>query len=221
MQETDFPRLAGQVAELMSTVEGDWDTRPATGWTAAAHLVRDDGLQLVLILHGRSVTARGVWPHGPQPRYGPPTPEITMAATSAQYVSGHIQRRLLARLEEVFAQWTEGAAAAEVERSARGASAGRIAAALASIPDGHTWTEVQDTHRSTLIRRLGPRVNVRTKVGPAGDEVELSVSGLTGSAAAELCVYLAQLTSPPATPDKTASADRNSPSPAKTPAKLA
>ncbi|MFF9690426.1 hypothetical protein [Streptomyces sp. NPDC014623] len=217
MQESAFPRLASQVAELMSTMGGTWGSRPATGWAAAAHLVRDDGLRLVLILNGRSVTARGVWPYGPQPRFGPPAPEITMAATSAQYVSGHIQRRLLARYEEVFAQWVEGAAAAEAERSARRASAAEIAAALARIPDGHTWTEVQDTHRSTLIRRLGPRVNVRTKVGPAGEEVELSVSGLTGSAAAELCARIAQLTSRPVITDTTPTVDRNGLRPAKTP----
>lgn len=205
----------------MSTMESTWDSRPAKGWTAAAHLVRDDGLRLALILNGRSVTARGVRPHGPQLPYGPPAPEITMAATSAQYVSSHIQRRLLARLEEVFAQWIQGAAAAEAERSARSASAARIAAALARIPGGHTWTEAQDAHRSTLIRRLGPRVNVRTKVGPAGEEVELSVSGLTGSTAAELCSFLAQLTRRPAISDTSAAGDGNDLSPARTPHKIA
>ncbi|MFB8026897.1 MULTISPECIES: hypothetical protein [unclassified Streptomyces] len=220
MQESDFPRLVGQVAELMSTMEGTWDSRPATGWTAAAHLVRDDGLQLVLILNGRSVTARGVWPHGPRPPYGPPAPEITMAATSAQYVSGHIKRRLLARLEEVFAQWIQGAAAAEAERSARGASSARIAAALARIPGRRIWTEAQDAHRSTLVRRLGPRVNVRAKVGPAGEEVELAVSGLTGSAAAELCAFLAQLTRRPAISDTPATGDGNALPPARTPHKI-
>ncbi|MFE7759386.1 hypothetical protein [Streptomyces sp. NPDC057429] len=109
-------------------------------------------------------------------------------------MSGHIRRRLLARYEEVFAQWQKGAEATEAERSGRSAAAARIAAALAPIPAGHTRTEAHDGHRSTSVRRLGPGVNVRASVGPSGGTVELSVSGLTGSTAVELCAHLARLT---------------------------
>jgi len=204
VQQPDFVRLAGQVAEMMSSMEGGWRSEPESGWAAAARLVRDDGLQVVLILDGRSITARGAWPYGPPPRYGPPAPQITMVATSAEYVSGHIRRRLLARHEEVFAQWRRLAAAAEAEQRRRSAVAARIAAALAPIQVGHTWTETQDAQSTTKVSRLGPGVSVRATVGPSGDAAELSVTGLTGSAAAELCAHLARLTR---TSDTTGNAD--------------
>lgn len=193
MARPDIAELADRVAALLGT---HWRTQPESGWKGAIRLVAEDGHGIVLIPSGRSITARGVLPHRRDVVHGPTAPSITMAATSAAYVYGHIRRRLLGRYEQALAQWRELAAEADAQQARQARAADRIAQALGTgttvTPDhphrGHTCVEL---HHDWA---LGPgAIHVQADVEDGGATVTLRLSHLTSEQAAELCALARRL----------------------------
>lgn len=84
MDSSAFAILAAAVAAQLGP---DWNARPDSGFQAGARLACEDGRGIALVLHGRSITARGVLPHRPRLTGRPDAPSITMAATTAEYVT--------------------------------------------------------------------------------------------------------------------------------------
>ncbi|MGW2841931.1 hypothetical protein ACWCWD_29600 [Streptomyces sp. NPDC001493] len=194
MQKDEFAELAHHVAASLTVAERSWWCVPDTSWECAARMRSSDGREIVLILTGRSVTARGMWGRGIPPRFGPPSPEVSMAADGATYVAGHIRRRLLPRYEVVFARWLELEAEAEAEKAARRVVAERIAGSLGpglERAPGSVEVTHEDKLRQSAVDRRSGRVHMRFLIGRGGNEIEVSVSGLAGVQAEALGALLA------------------------------
>jgi hypothetical protein len=125
-----------------------------------------------------------------------------MAAVSAEYVQGHIRRRLMPAYEAARTQWDQLTARVKAERASRGAVVEQIAYALGAgriEDDLHADVRVVPGGRrpgtTTVSRhRHGQHpVTVRADVSRDGEGVDLTVTDLTGDQAAKICALIHHL----------------------------
>ncbi|MFD8078986.1 hypothetical protein ACFV3E_40805 [Streptomyces sp. NPDC059718] len=156
MPTSPIADLADQVAALLGD---DWTTCPDPAWRDAVRLDCPDGRSVALIPAGSRVIARGLLPdfrHPDRPR----APEITAAAASAEFVFGHIRRRLLPRYAADLATCRRLAGEDHAERAERGQVAENIARALGAPgisddPTAAVQVTPEDRNRRTTVRRTG------------------------------------------------------------------
>ncbi|MET9879290.1 hypothetical protein ABZZ36_32380 [Actinacidiphila glaucinigra] len=204
MNQMDSSAFAILAAAVAAQLGPDWNARPDSGFQAGARLACEDGRGIALVLHGRSITARGVLPHRPRLAGRPDAPSITMAATTAEYVTKHIRRRLMTAYDAALTATRLRIAQVTAEQTERARIADRLAHALTDTPartEQDTDVSVQvcpfrqrDTTR--VVRyRPGEGVTVLAEVSPGAEHVDIDLKGLTPNHAEQILTLYRQLRS--------------------------
>jgi hypothetical protein len=179
--------LAEQVAYLLGP---HWISRPDDRWPDSVWLADDAEHDIVLILTGAHITARGFMPKWRDLPHGPRSQAISMAAVDARYVSGHLQRRLLPKYDTALTQWRELAGVANHNEGARDQVAAEILRMLAC-------SEVMETHPVTRATRIvrwsrNAAAGADLTVHNGGASVDMRLTDLTPAEAAAVSAVISR-----------------------------